>query len=475
MTRPDRRLLPLFPLLAVLTFACTNTSPDARRAWLWTTLRDDARPYIQRDPELAAARFQLMDSHPYAFLRGTLGQFQRDAFEGGPAFGPSAFGRGAAAEVLLVGDPHLENLGTFRAADDTLRVDFNDFDAATYGPYPLDVRRMALSVALALRVLDVESPEAAVAAVAEGYVAEIAAEAAGEPPFVAQVEQGETGGEVVAWLLSKAREEGEAAEPLNEDTVFVDGRRRLRRGELAERTSGVVTRALMDVTDAERRLVTAALADYGPQVGLTGGAARPLDIARRLGAGIASYASLRFYVLLSGPTADPDDDLLLEMKEVPPMRAAPARASRRRPFAGDAERVVAATRALQTDAGNDRFLGVARVGPQAFRIRERTGFQKGLDLDKLDERLSSGKWSPADVAELAHAAGRLLARGHAGALDRHGRAGLAAIRDDVAGRETGFVDETRRFALDYADVVLEDASTFHGLIAAHGPLLGATP
>ncbi len=470
MTR--RLALLCAPLWALLLPACEPTAPDARRAWLWTTLRDDARPYIERDPALAAARFQLMDSHPYPFFRGTLGQFHRDALEGGPAFGPSAYGHGAAAEVLLVGDPHLENLGTFRATDETLRVDFNDFDAATYGPYPLDVRRMALSVALALRVLDVEAPEAAVAAVAEGYAAEVAAEAAGEPPIRAN--SGDAG-EIVAWLLDKAKEEGVAAEPLHEDTVFVDGRRRLRRGELAERTSGVVTRALTDVTDAERALVTAALADYGPQVGLAGGAARPLDVARRLGAGIASYASLRFYVLLSGPTADPDDDLLLEMKEVPPMRAAPARASRRRPFAGDAERVVAATRALQTDTANDRWLGVARVGPQAFRIRERTGYQKGLDLDKIDERLTAGKWTPADLADLAQTAGRLLARGHARARDRHGRLGLAAIHADLAGRETGFVQETLGFALDYADVVLDDAATFHGLIAAHGPLLGAAP
>jgi hypothetical protein len=300
-----RRSAWLPSLLSVLTLACTDTAPDARRAWLWTTLRDDARPYIERDPVLAAARFQMMDSHPYAFLRGTLGQFQRDALEGGPAFGPSAFGRGAAAEVLLVGDPHLENLGTFRAADDTLRFDFNDFDAATFGPYPLDVRRMALSVALALRVLDVESPEAAVAAVAEGYVAEIAAEAAGEPPFVADAAHTDDAGEIVAWLLGKAREEGDAAEPLAEDSELVDARRRLRRGELDDRTSGVVTRALTNPSEAEAHLVAAALADYGPQVGLRGGAARPLDVARRLGAGIASYASLRFYVLLSGPTAGP--------------------------------------------------------------------------------------------------------------------------------------------------------------------------
>ncbi|HFE46035.1 MAG TPA: DUF2252 domain-containing protein [Nannocystis exedens] len=47
-------------------------------------------------------------------------------------------------------DPHLENIGSYRRSSDGLLViDFNDFDAATYGPFHFDVRRLALSAAIA--------------------------------------------------------------------------------------------------------------------------------------------------------------------------------------------------------------------------------------------------------------------------------------------------------------------------------------
>ena len=61
-----------------------------------------------------------------------------------------------AAQVMLVVDPHPENMGTaFRQNVDTrgivLPEDFTlkwfDFDAASYGPYTLDLRRAALGLA----------------------------------------------------------------------------------------------------------------------------------------------------------------------------------------------------------------------------------------------------------------------------------------------------------------------------------------
>ena len=61
----------------------------------------------------------------------------------------TAFGDPASSRVLLVGDPHPENIGTFRAADGTILVEWNDFDAAGYGPYEADVRRLATAMVVA--------------------------------------------------------------------------------------------------------------------------------------------------------------------------------------------------------------------------------------------------------------------------------------------------------------------------------------
>lgn len=468
-----RRMRAPLLFLTLAALGCSPIEPDAaREAWLWSTLRDDARPYIERDPGLAAARFALMDSDAYTFLRGTLGQYLRDAREGGPAFPPSAFGGGAAAEVLLFGDPHLENLGTFRDARGSLRLDFNDFDAAMYGPYPWDVRRMALSVEIALRLSGIQGTQAAVRAVAEGYVAEIGALSTGQPASVATPEASV----IVGWLFEKATEEGGAREELADYTTVTDGRRRLLRGQLSPPERGLVVRALAELSWAERRLLDAALADYASATGRPLAALRPLDAARRLGAGVASYASFRYYVLLDGETGALDDDVLLELKEAPPQRVgAPARAIGAHPYSDEATRVVASTRALQSSPDNDPWLGVARVTPQTFRVRNRTAWQKGLDRMKLDEKLTDGKWTPADVVHLARIAGRLLARGHALAPGRRGIPGLAALAADLNGRETGFVQESTGFALAYADVLERDAETLHRLIETEGPLLGAAP
>ena len=51
--------------------------------------------------------------------------------------------------VLLLGDPHPENLGTYVNATGEVTLDWNDFDATGYGPYWLDVWRWAVACAVA--------------------------------------------------------------------------------------------------------------------------------------------------------------------------------------------------------------------------------------------------------------------------------------------------------------------------------------
>ncbi|MBT9555155.1 MAG: DUF2252 family protein, partial [Myxococcales bacterium] len=55
------------------------------------------------------------------------------------------FGSAASALVPLVGDPHVENVGSYLAAKGKLVLDWNDFDTACYGPYHVDVWRLAVA------------------------------------------------------------------------------------------------------------------------------------------------------------------------------------------------------------------------------------------------------------------------------------------------------------------------------------------
>ena len=97
-----------------------------------------------------------MATRHFDFFRGTAGQYWRDVTEAGPLASTTAVGDGGSAWLWIVGDPHLENLGTFRSPDGVVAVDWNDFDAATVGPWWLDLRRLAVSLAVATDELDRE-------------------------------------------------------------------------------------------------------------------------------------------------------------------------------------------------------------------------------------------------------------------------------------------------------------------------------
>lgn len=189
-------------------------------------------------------------------------------------------------------------------------------------------------------------------------------------------------------------------------------------------------------------------------------------VSRRFGAGIASYAAPRFYALLEGPTPALEDDLLLEIKQVydpaplPGLTRLPGR-----PFADNGARVVAQQRALQTTEQDDRLLGHASVGGASYRIRDRSKFQRGVDLAKVAE----GDFDVEDLEVLADRAGHLLARCHAVARRQSGARGLPAIAAAVASDPAGLVEETVEFVGEYAPVLAADHERFLAALAADGP------
>ena len=76
------------------------------------------------------------------FLRGTYWRWAETILEVCPDLAD-------AADVLAVGDIHLENFGTWRDGDGRLVWGVNDFDEAARMPYALDLVRLAASGVLA--------------------------------------------------------------------------------------------------------------------------------------------------------------------------------------------------------------------------------------------------------------------------------------------------------------------------------------
>jgi hypothetical protein len=363
-----------------------------------------------------------------------------------------------------VGDPHPENVGSYLPSDGAPTVDCNDFDGSRRGPYHFDVRRLALGfwVAGAAIELPDEQRRQMARAAARGYVEQIAE--TGEY----RIERNSGFGPVVDDLIRRAVRDGNIGEALDEYTVLRGGDRSMFFGTVEEpEVDGVVGDEVTEVPDDERRLLERLLDDYWSSVvdPPAPPARRILGMSRRLGAGVSSYSLLRWYVLVEGSTEAPDDDVLLEVKEIvdPPALGMIARRPRKQ-YRVNAHRVVDNQRTLQVTETNDPLLGWAADGQHSFRVRTRTKYQKNVGVDRLGEDLGA-EWDEDDLVFHAEVSGRLLAATH--------RRGSPAAADAIAELvDSGFVDETTGFAVDYGRQLLDDHDRFNTLIAEEGALLG---
>lgn len=466
------------PVLAftLVTAACSDSQSE-RSSYVRNTLVEDNRMFLEREPELTAGKFRKMQSTLYNYFRGTAPQYLRDQTLALVPGVETSFGTHETSTILIVGDPHPENLGSFLGPDDRLRLEYNDFDGARFGPFHFDVRRLAVGFLIAAEfiggdlVSEEEGRQWASAAVA-AYAAEVARLANGGSP--GELREGADNGVIVADLFRRARRDGAIAEELLEYTVIEDGRRKMFDGEIeGSTTEGVVGDEVRVTNRRQTRVVRDIFEDYSGR-SAEQRRLRFKGASRRLGAGVASYPVKRWYVLSEGPTDDVEDDELLEIKEVlDPARIPGLALLRHRDWESNGERVVAAQLRMQTAADNDELLGFARSGAISFRVRHRTKYQKGIDVARIADEIRDGEWNASDVRELAEHAGRLLANAHhlgggPGAPERRNASAiLAAIGDGSA-----FSDETLDFATSYRAVVIQDYQLFGELMLEHGDLLG---
>jgi uncharacterized protein (DUF2252 family) len=429
--------------------ACDIATRDARGGWLLSTLVADHRQMLLRDPAAVSGKLAKMAEHPFDYLRGSLGQWVRDTTEpGAPGALATTVEVPAAAHMLLLGDPHPENLGTFLPPDGALIVDWNDFDAATWGPWTHDLRRLAT----ALRVFLVGSPlepgdvDRATEAIVHGYAAGLDGV---EVPR----------GRIVEDLVTRAEAASRAAP------------------EFAGVVDGQPDDDLAPVSETERRAVLQFVGRW-PESCLGGCDDGPAKtVLRRLGAGVASYPLMRWYVRLEGPTTADDDDVEIELKEAAPapvLTTSPALVAWG--FSDNAERVVLAQRTLMATPVGDRRLGFAAIDTWSVRVREHTPSQQGLSRARVLARVDDGRWQASDIVALALVLGQRLGAAHARSPlgpDTLTRAG-ALLRPAVTAAEARLAAETLAFARFMAARVVADHALLVDLLASEGPLLGFT-
>jgi uncharacterized protein (DUF2252 family) len=435
---------------ALLLVGCTAPT-DPRAAWLVDELRRDNLAWLSRDVAPLVSKFDAMALDPYDFLRGTAGIWLRDLERpDGDRVLTALADDPESLDVLLVGDPHPENLGTLTRFEaptappievDALAVEWVDVDGAVFGPAVLDLRRAALGLAVAVDGLcDDVCLAAATGAVGAGWLARLSEAEPVPPPRIV--------GDVVSDALGDGRERKRLRRWTRDGAFLLD----------EERTAdgaGLLP-LLGEEIEVARRVIDAYAGDPAAPEGF-----RVLDVCRRYGAGVASRPAIRLLVLWDRGAEGEGDDDLLQIREVidPPTPSGLQRSMPGR-FLDDADRIVSASRLLWTASDAEpRLAGVRADGDIAWKATNASSYAK--EIDHLDVRLGlvEGDYEADDVIALGRFLGERLADAH------------AATWDGGAPPDTA--------ALDVADLALADLETLrtdHALFVALreelGPLVG---
>ena len=113
-----------------------------------------ARPTKAESRAPIPIRFGRMAESPFAFYRGAAAIMAADL-----ASTPTS-----GLRVQACGDAHLMNFGGFATPERNIFFDINDFDETLPAPWEWDVKRLAASIVIAARHLDLLDSEAAKAA-----------------------------------------------------------------------------------------------------------------------------------------------------------------------------------------------------------------------------------------------------------------------------------------------------------------------
>ena len=425
---------------------------DARRRvprsghglWLPSLDRADPVAVLERQgrdrlPELLPIRYGRMTASPFAFLRGSAAVMAADL-----AAQPHT-----GLTVQLCGDAHLLNFGLYASPERALLFDVNDFDETFPGPFEWDVKRLAVSVAVAARENGHPEPKVRRAAL------ETAAAYRTAMRRLARL------GELAVWYeridaeqllflarsarhrdrvqasLTRARRRT-SLQALGRLTEVVDGRRRIIQDPPLLQPAGASDSAAL------RKIFSDYRSTLSEDRRLLLDRYRFVDAARKV-VGVGSVGLRCFVVLLAG--RDADDPLFLQIKEA--RKSVLEDHLPNGPYAHAGHRVVAGQRLLQ--AAGDIFLGWM-TGPQgrAFYWRQLRDMKASADVAGM---------GAADLLAYARLCGTALARAHARSGDRVALAGY------LGGADT-FERAVAEFALAYAEQNTADHAALSAAVAA---------
>ena len=450
---------------------CAEPASDPRDATLRSVFARADQSLLRSRPSLVAGRYARMARGAYDFYRGSLPLFLHDWRDGANELSRSRFTLDLP-QPRSAGDPHLENFGTLRARDGSLALEPNDLDGADRAPYLWDLRRLTVGLCLAARLSNPDAPEARAAveraipaivrAAATAYADAIAAHARGAAR--ARVTAG--GGDLVLDdLFRRGQRDADRRRELSDLTVLTGARRTILRGAPDPTDSENV---LAELPEPARDALPALLSRYRATL-----LAPPpaeyftvLDSAREYGSGVASWPRVRALVLVRGPSDAPDDDVILEVKELADS-VVPGGPPPGVWFDTVPARLVASARALWAVPDADPLWGADEWLGLPVLVRTESAGHKTIRVDRLVAALGT----PDALTSLARRLGALVARLHAAPLP-DGTSVAPAIASVVARDPAGFAQEQADVSDRYAVQLLADWERFRRALTDRGPSLG---
>ena len=314
------------------------------------------------DPQRLALKYAAMRKSPFAFFRATCALFHLRL----PKLGRLML----APPAWSCGDLHIENFGTFRAANKLVYFDLNDFDEALLAPCSFDVLRATASIAVARKTLGLNQVREA--ALMESYVSAYAATLrAGQIGWVERDAATGPVGKLIEQLTGMSRKD-----LLNKRTqhagksreILVDGKHAL------------------EAADSEKTRVARLVDHYGRKhaeaMGLPADYYDVVDVALRI-AGLGALGVERYVVLVKGK-GDIDNMRLLDLKRCRPSATATASPCKQPNWNSEAERVFTIQQRMQ--AKSPAYLGYIVDRSRSYLLRELQPREDRLDLSQASSQ-----------------------------------------------------------------------------------------
>jgi uncharacterized protein (DUF2252 family) len=366
-------------------------------------------------------RYKVQSTSPNVFYRATAHIFWQDFVNFGWGSGLTTLGDTAllkggvkiskkATWTWVTGDQHLSNFGAWRNRHEDVVFGVNDFDEAAIYDFHVDVLRIAVSVAnhASYNKLSDKDVHMILKSFCHQYVTTVINYVGNEHALLWELRNKTAYGSLLNFIKSVENDNSYGKLMTKFTDVDKDtGRRYFLKGEQGQpfkdtRLMAVSPEREQEIRDAftstkygatMMKLGWAAFSDWRPDF------FEVLDVAARVGSGIGSLGSARYYVLLKGNDGLLGNEgvdgtaIVLDVKYEPPgavsrVLSLDEAAWYKQLFPHEAVRVIEAQRRLTSFT--DPYTGWITLkdadgNPQSFSVRQRSPWKDSFNLDTLTD------------------------------------------------------------------------------------------